>query len=197
VAALRAAVLTRGSFSVGPFDLEVRDGDRILLAGANGSGKSTVIAALAGRLEPSRGRAHRVQGAIAEVGQERGSLLGAGSPDLVSAVRAHSGLGELQARAALAAMGLDKVLVARPPATLSPGERTRAELAAATAAGARLLLLDEPTNHLDIGALQALEFALANWPGALVVATHDARLREGLELDVVVDVAGDAVFNPQ
>ncbi len=84
-------------------------------------------------------------------------------------------------------MGLDKVLVARPPATLSPGERTRAELAAATAAGARLLLLDEPTNHLDVEALQALESALASWPGALVVATHDARLRAGLQLDLVVD----------
>jgi ATPase subunit of ABC transporter with duplicated ATPase domains len=134
---------------------------------------------------------------VAEVGQERGSLLARDSSDLVSAVRAHTGLGERQARAALAAMGLDKVLVARPPATLSPGERTRAELAAATAAGARLLLLDEPTNHLDVEALHALETALARWPGALVVATHDARLREGLELDVVVHVAPDAVSNPQ
>jgi ATPase subunit of ABC transporter with duplicated ATPase domains len=197
VAALRGAVLTRGAFSLGPLELEVRDGDRVLLAGPNGSGKSTVIAALAGRLEPTRGRAQRVSGAVAEVGQERGSLLAQDSPDVVSAVRSHAGLGEREARAALAAMGLDKVLVARPPGTLSPGERTRAELAAATAAGARLLLLDEPTNHLDIEALQALETALAGWPGALVVATHDVRLREGLELDVVVDVAPDAVSNPQ
>ena len=193
VAAFRGAVLTRGAFSLGPLDLEIRDGDRVLLAGPNGSGKSTVIAALAGRLEPAHGSVHRVDGAVAEVGQERGSLLAQDGPDLVSAVRAHAGLGERQARAALAAMGLDKVLVARPPATLSPGERTRAELAAATAAGARLLLLDEPSNHLDIEALQALESALANWPGALVVATHDARLREGLELDRAVDVAGDAI----
>ncbi len=192
VAALRAAVLTRGGFSLGPLDLEVRDGDRILLAGPNGCGKSTVIAALAGRLRPSQGRAQRVEGAVAEVGQERGSLLAARSSDLVSAVRAHAGLGEREARAALAAMGLDKILVARAPETLSPGERTRAELAAATAAGARLLLLDEPTNHLDIEALQALESALAGWPGALVVATHDTRLREGLQLEVVVDVGARA-----
>ncbi|HTU29258.1 MAG TPA: ATP-binding cassette domain-containing protein [Solirubrobacteraceae bacterium] len=193
VVALRDAVLVRGEFTLGPLDLEVRDGDRVLLAGPNGSGKSTVLAALAGRLAPSRGSVHRVDGAVAELGQERGSLLAQDSPDLVSAVRAHAGLGERQARAALAAMGLDKVLVARPPATLSPGERTRAELAAATAAGARLLLLDEPTNHLDVEALQALETALAGWPGALVVATHDARLRDGLELDVVVDVTADAI----
>ena len=197
VAALRGAVLTRGRFSLGPLDLEVRDGDRVLLAGPNGSGKSTIIAALAGRLEPSRGHAQVVDGAVAEVGQERGSLLGPGSADLVSAVRAHASLGEREARAALAAMGLDKALVTRPPLTLSPGERTRAELAAATAAGARLLLLDEPTNHLDIEALQALEAALADWPGALVVATHDLRLRTGLQLDVTVDVGGDAVCTRQ
>jgi ATPase subunit of ABC transporter with duplicated ATPase domains len=189
VAALEGAVLVRGAFSLGPLELEVRDGDRVLLAGPNGCGKSTVIAALAGRLEPAWGQARRVPGAVAEVGQERGSLLGHDGADVVSAVRAHAGLGEREARAALAAMGLDKALVARPPVTLSPGERTRAELAAATAAGARLLLLDEPTNHLDIEALQALEDALAGWPGALVVATHDARLREGLALDVVIDVA--------
>jgi ATPase subunit of ABC transporter with duplicated ATPase domains len=188
VAALRGAVLARGGFSLGPVELEVRDGDRVLLAGRNGCGKSTVIAALAGRLEPSRGHAQRVDGAVAEVGQERGSLLAQDSPDVVSAVRSHAGLGEREARAALAAMGLDKVLVARAPGTLSPGERTRAELAAATAAGARLLLLDEPTNHLDIEALQALETALAGWPGALVVATHDARLRDRLALDVVIDL---------
>ncbi len=73
---------------------------------------------------------------------------------------------------------------------LSPGERTRAELAAATAADARLSLLDEPTNHLDAEALAALEVALEQWPGALVVATHDARLRDGLRLDQTVEVTG-------
>ena len=63
---------------------------------------------------------------------------------------------ERAARAALAAIGLDAEAVQRPVAMLSPGERTRAELATAIAAGARLLLLDEPTNHLDIEALEAL-----------------------------------------
>lgn len=61
-------------------------------------------------------------------------------------------------------------------------------LAAIEAARSDVLLLDEPANHLDIEALEALEAALAGWPGALVVATHDARLREGLALEVVVDV---------
>jgi ATPase subunit of ABC transporter with duplicated ATPase domains len=192
VAALTSATLRRGTFALGPLDLEVRDGDRLLLAGPNGCGKSTILASLAGRLEPERGTARRASGnAIAEVAQQRSSLLDVGDPaqTVVQAARARAGLDERQARAALAAMGLDKSTVARPPRTLSPGERTRAELAVATAAGARLLLLDEPTNHLDVEALQALEQALESWPGALVVATHDRRLKDNLRLDETLDVA--------
>jgi ATPase subunit of ABC transporter with duplicated ATPase domains len=200
VAALHQATLRRGTFALGPLDLEVCDGDRLLLAGPNGCGKSTILAALAGRLEPATGTVRRADGpAIAEIAQERASLLDhdrdrdhdhdRDQPDVVAVARAQAGLDERAARAALAAMGLDKVTVARPPATLSPGERTRAELAVATAAGARLLLLDEPTNHLDVEALQALEDALERWPGALVVATHDARLRDHLRLDRTFDVA--------
>ena len=190
IAALQHATLRRGAFVIGPLDLEVRDGDRLLLAGPNGCGKSTILAALAGRLEPERGTARRAPGtAIAEVAQERASLLEGDAPTVVAAARERAALDERAARAALAAMGLDKHAAARSPATLSPGERTRAELAVATAAGARLLLLDEPTNHLDVDALEALEQALECWPGALVVATHDARLRDNLRLDATFDVA--------
>ncbi len=185
VAALERAVLRRGTFELGPLELEIRDGERVLLAGPNGCGKSTVIAALAGRLAPSRGRVRHT--AVHEVGQERTTLLAAAGR-LLSVTRTVAGLDERAARAALAAIGLDADTVQRAVETLSPGERTRAELATATAAGARLLLLDEPTNHLDIEALEALETALEDWPGALVVATHDARLREALRIDRVIEV---------
>ncbi|MCW2994460.1 MAG: transporter related protein, partial [Conexibacter sp.] len=97
-------------------------------------------------------------------------------------VRALTGLDESGARTALAAFGLGAEIAARTAATLSPGERTRAELAVLGHRRASCLLLDEPTNHLDVASLELLERALRGWPGALVVATHDVRLRDALAL---------------
>jgi ATPase subunit of ABC transporter with duplicated ATPase domains len=74
-------------------------------------------------------------------------------------------------------------IAGRSAATLSPGERTRAELAVLGHRRATCLLLDEPTYHLDVASLEVLEAALRDWPGALVVATHDRRLHEALRLD--------------
>nr|WP_027007358.1 ATP-binding cassette domain-containing protein [Conexibacter woesei] len=187
VVALDGAVLERGTFRVGPLDLAVSYGDRILLRGPNGSGKSTIISALLGELEPVAGRRTAAPGAvIARLGQERDALDGPAT--LTAAVRERTGAGEAEARSALALFGLGADRTERPAATLSPGERTRAELAVLAQRRAACLLLDEPTNHLDVASLEVLEHALAGWPGALVVATHDERLREALALGTVIDL---------
>jgi ATPase subunit of ABC transporter with duplicated ATPase domains len=182
VVALEGARWRRSGWELGPLDLTIAAGERLLISGPNGSGKSTVIATLAGRLPPVDGRRRvAAEAVVAELGQAR-TALDSRRP-LSQTVRNLTGLDETGARDALAWFGLGAEHAQRGAASLSSGERTRAELAVLAHRRAACLLLDEPTNHLDIESVEVLETALADWPGALVIATHDARLRERLAPD--------------
>jgi ATPase subunit of ABC transporter with duplicated ATPase domains len=176
VAALEGAVAVRGSFRLGPVDLDVQPGERIAVTGPNGSGKSTLLALLLGELPLHAGR--RSVGRRTTIGtleQQR-----AADPDrpLLDVVRARTGLTAEDARTLLAKFGLGAEDVLRAEASLSPGERTRARLAELQARHVNLLVLDEPTNHLDLEAVEQLEAALAGYDGAAVVVSHDRRFLE-------------------
>ncbi|MGW0517356.1 ABC-F family ATP-binding cassette domain-containing protein [Crossiella sp. NPDC003009] len=176
VATLRAAVVQRGGFTLGPVDLQIDWADRVAITGANGAGKSTLLAALLGRAELASGQAALGPGVvIGEVDQARGLFLG--DQPLVEAFQAAvPDQAPAEVRTLLAKFGLTAVHVMRPAATLSPGERTRAALALLQARGVNLLVLDEPTNHLDLPAIEQLEQALATYPGTLLLVTHDRRM---------------------
>jgi ATPase subunit of ABC transporter with duplicated ATPase domains len=180
VVALEDAVIERGRFNLGPLTLEIGWGERVAVTGRNGSGKSTLIDALAGRLGLSGGR--RVAGprtAIGLIEQERPVFRG--SESLLAGFVARTGASAEDARTLLAKFGLGADHVARAADSLSPGERTRAQLAELQFRGVNLLLLDEPTNHLDLEAVEQLERALAAFDGSLVVVSHDRRFLETIE----------------
>jgi ATPase subunit of ABC transporter with duplicated ATPase domains len=112
---------------------------------------------------------------------------------LLDAVMAASGLKVQEARSLLAKFDLTAEHAARAEAALSPGERSRAALAVLMARGTNLLVLDEPTNHLDLEAIEALERALDDFDGTLLVVTHDRSLLEALHLTRRFDVAAGSV----
>ncbi|MEP6759304.1 MAG: ABC-F family ATP-binding cassette domain-containing protein [Actinomycetota bacterium] len=177
VVQLAGIVVQRGTFRLGPIDLDVRRGDRLAIQGANGSGKSTLLGALLGEIPLASG--WRRVGAATVFGtlrQDRAAL--AGSQPLLSVFEEAAGLAGADARALLATFDLAGGDVVRPCDELSPGERTRAMLAILMARRVNCLVLDEPTNHLDIPAIEELERSLAAFDGTLVLATHDRRLLE-------------------
>jgi ATPase subunit of ABC transporter with duplicated ATPase domains len=177
VARLEGAVVERGSFRLGPLDLELRYGDRLAVRGPNGSGKTTLLQALIGELPLTAGRRTLGQGVVVgELEQRRDRF--AGDRAVVDEFAAASGWTYGDTRTLLAKFGLGADDVLRPGRSLSPGERTRAALALAAARGVNCLVLDEPTNHLDLPAIEELEAALETFAGTVVLVTHDRRLLE-------------------
>jgi ATPase subunit of ABC transporter with duplicated ATPase domains len=185
---LEQAQLRRGSFVLGPLDLELAWGERVALVGPNGSGKTTLVDGLLGHLPLSAGTRWVGPGVrIGTLDQARRGFAGPGA--LLDAFVAQSGMSQQDARSLLAKFGLERDAVARPSARLSPGERTRASLALLMASGANWLVLDEPTNHLDLPAIEQLETALDAYDGTLLIVTHDRQLLDAVELDRTIDLA--------
>src|SRR5579885_1757984 len=185
---LRPPLLTLENASVGyepgkpvlrRLELRLDPDDRIALLGANGNGKSTLAKLLVGRLAPMSGEAIRAprlacgffaQHQIEELEPERTPF------DHLAELMADAPAQTVRARLARFGLGEDKVFVRARD--LSGGEKARLTLALATHEAPHLLILDEPTNHLDIEAREALAEALNDFPGAVVLISHDWHLVE-------------------
>jgi ATPase subunit of ABC transporter with duplicated ATPase domains len=180
VTRLDEASVTRSTFTLGPITLEIAWGDRVALTGANGSGKSTLLQIMLGELAPSSGTRSIGPGVVSGVlGQDRRVLNS--NHDTVRYVSDRCAMALSETRSLLAKFGLGAAEVTRPASTLSPGQRTRVELAIFQSLGVNFLVLDEPTNHLDLPAIEQLEQALASFKGTLLVTSHDRRLLEALQ----------------
>ncbi len=174
----KPAIVTNVKLSIGPEE-------RLGIVGVNGSGKSTLLDTIAGRIEPAEGtvvRGPTVQlGYYDQTGREldpkqrvRDAMVdGDGDPDWR--------VGKL-----LESFWFDSDTQFAPIELLSGGERRRLQLVMTLADKPNVLLLDEPTNDLDLDTLRVLEDFLEDFPGAVIVVSHDRAFLERTVDDVVV-----------
>ncbi|MEV3948577.1 TlrC/CarA/OleB/SrmB family ABC-F type ribosomal protection protein [Streptomyces halstedii] len=155
--------------------LRIGGEERLLVTGPNGAGKTTLMRVLAGELRPDEGTV-RTRGRVGHLRQEGTPW----PPGLtVPQAFAHGRGGSLDERIdQLLSLGLFSPADLRlKVGELSYGQRRRIELARLVSEPVDLLLLDEPTNHLSPVLVEELEGALAGYRGAVVVVTHDRRMR--------------------
>jgi ATP-binding cassette subfamily F protein 3 len=160
-------------------NLRLDPDDRIALLGANGNGKSTLAKLLAGRLQPMEGDVVRARDLrVGFFAQHQIEDLEPADSALDHLRRARPGAREQALRAELARFGLGAEKCETPAGQLSGGEKARLALCLLCVDEPQLLILDEPTNHLDIDSREALVEALAEFPGAVVIVSHDLQLLE-------------------
>ncbi len=163
---------------------KLKNGARIVLTGANGTGKTTLLRCLAGLLPIDEGQVRWSQGVkIAYLDQEVELLPMDQTP--LEYFENRFNLNEEKLRRALHMAALSGAeLIHRPFATLSVGQRKRLMLLALTLEKPNVLLLDEPTNHLDLMTLEAFEKALLDFDGAILAISHDQMFIDKVATDI-------------
>jgi ATPase subunit of ABC transporter with duplicated ATPase domains len=169
---LEKAIAEYEDKELGPYNYTVRGGDRVAVIGPNGEGKSTFVKLLAGLLMPAKGKREVAEATCIGLVEQQPEFDRPDEP-LVDNVARMSGADGTKAATELARFGIARESQMLPANRVSPGQRGKAFLAVHALRATNLLIMDEPTNHLDVRAAEALGKALATYPGALVVVSHD------------------------
>jgi ATPase subunit of ABC transporter with duplicated ATPase domains len=170
---------------LGPLSFSMTGAEHVAIHGRNGAGKSSLLKLITGALEPSGGA---VRTGVPHAYLDQHVSLLHDDRSLLENVKRWQGLSDHDAHRVLARFAFRNQDALRLAGTLSGGERLRAGLACVmgSAPPPQLLLLDEPTNHLDVSSIEALEYAISRYDGALIVVSHDRSFLDkvGIEREI-------------
>ena len=188
------SVTLGGKKLIDGLDVQVRRGERLVIAGPNGAGKSTLLRVLDGKLRPNTGSVRLGMGAKPSVFEQQQLRFGG---TVISAIwDRYPKMTELDVRSHLALLGFRGEDVFKPCSALSGGELARLRFAEILLERPNLMFLDEPTNHLDIFTRELLTQALTEYEGTVVLVTHDRYLMNRLACPILYLENGAAALYP-
>ena len=166
-----------------PLNLSMERGSKIVLTGANGIGKTTLLKSLLGLIKPISGEVE--QGDYLEIGYFEQDM----SPDITTTCleeiwNEFPSLNQYEVRSALAKCGLTTMHIESLVKVLSGGEQAKVRLCKLINRESNILVLDEPTNHLDVVAKDELKRALKEYKGSILMVCHEPEFYDGLATDV-------------
>jgi ATP-binding cassette subfamily F protein uup len=193
----KAVILKGASAAYGPktvieaFNYEIQPGERLGIVGPNGSGKTSLLDLISGRLPPASGRIERGDTVRISVFEQTADSVDP-SLSVLDYIRGHAERLRLSDGAAedaaflLERFGFDRDFQAMSTGRLSGGERRRLQLVRVLSEAPNVLLLDEPTNDLDIDTIEALEDFLEGFQGCVVAVSHDRAFLDRIATFLIV-----------
>lgn len=176
-----------GDFEAGPFNFDIRYGDKVCFIGSNGAGKTTLIKTILNEYQPKSGEISiGSKISFGNLTQEHENL--PLEKTLLEFIELKTGLEEHLIYNLLKKFNFREDQFRKKIETLSPGEQTRLLLALFSEQEINTLILDEPSNHLDIEALGAIEEAVSNYNGTVIIISHDRYLIEKIKPDTIYEV---------
>lgn len=166
-----------------PLNLSMERGQKIVLTGANGIGKTTLLKSILGLIAPLSGTV--TQGDYLEIGYFEQEMSGDMDNSCIEEIwQEFPGFTQYEVRSVLAKCGLTTKHIESKVRVLSGGEQAKVRLCKLINKGTNILLLDEPTNHLDVDAKDELKRALKAYKGSILMVCHEPEFFEGLATDV-------------